>query len=87
MSQTLDDCVLLLGRGVQGLTEVGIVQEATGMEGHASLETGSHGLQPSWGITLGAGAKAAGARRAGAGVACSDSLKTLPSPHHLAVLM
>lgn len=65
MSQTRDDCVLLLGCGVQGLTEVGIVQGATGMEGHKSLETGSHGLKPSWGITLGAGAKVAKARRVG----------------------
>lgn len=32
MSQTLDDYVLLLDCGVQGLTEVGIVQVATGME-------------------------------------------------------
>lgn len=60
MSQTLDDYILLLGCGVQGLTEVGIVQGATGMEGHESLETGSHGLPPSWGITPGAGAKRGG---------------------------
>lgn len=38
MSQILDDCVLLLGCGVQGFTEVGIVQGVTGMEGHKSLE-------------------------------------------------
>lgn len=30
----------------------------TGMEGNKSLETGSHSLKPSWGITLGVGAKA-----------------------------
>lgn len=65
MSQTLDDYVLLLDCGVQGLTEVGIVQAATGMERHESLETGSHGLKPSWGITLGAGTMAANARRGG----------------------
>lgn len=39
MSQTLDDYVLLLDCGVQGLTEVGIVQGATSMKGHESLET------------------------------------------------
>lgn len=54
ISQTLDDCVLLLGCGAQGHTEVGIVLGATGMKGHESLETGIHGLEPSWGITLGA---------------------------------
>lgn len=87
MSQTLDDYVLLLDCGVQGLTEVGIVQVATGMERHESVETGSHGLKPSWGITLGAGAMAANARRGGAGRVCSDSLERLPSPHLLAGLM
>lgn len=76
MSQTLDDYILLLGCGVQGPTEVGIVQGATGMEGHESLETGSHGLPPSWGITPGAGAKAATAKRAGAGMACPTPRKT-----------
>lgn len=81
MSQTLDDYILLLGCGVQGLTEVGIVQGATGMEGHESLETGSHGLPPSWGITPGAGAK-----RGGGWHGLSDGLGRLPSPHGLAVL-
>lgn len=75
MSQTLDDYVLPLGCGLQGLTEVGIVQGATGMEGHDSLETGSHGLQPSWGITRGAGAKA----REWAGMACSAQPSSLGS--------
>lgn len=46
MSQTLDDYILLLGCGAQGLTEVGIVQGATGMEGHESLETGSPASRP-----------------------------------------
>lgn len=86
-SQILVDCVLLLGCGVQGFTEVGIVQGMTGMEGHKSLEIESHGLEPSLGITLEAGAKAAKARRVGAGMVCSDSFKRLPCPHLLAGLM
>lgn len=76
MSQTLDDYVLLLGCGLQGLTEVGIVQGTTGMEGHDSLETGSHGLQPSWGITLGAGAKA---KRAGLAWLAPTASKACPA--------
>ena len=72
--------------GVQRFTEVGIVQGATGMEGHKSLEIENHSPKPSLGITLGAGAKAAKARRAGAGLACSDSLTRLPSPPLLAGL-
>lgn len=57
------------------------------MEGHKSLEIESHGLEPSLGITLEAGAKAAKARRVGAGMVCSDSFKRLPCPHLLAGLM
>lgn len=71
MSQTLDDYVSLLRRGVQGLTEVGIVQGQTGTEGHKSLETGNYSLESIWGITLGTKAKA---RRVGSGLACNDSL-------------
>lgn len=43
----------------------------TGTEGHKSLETGNHGLEPSWGIALGTKAKA---RAGGSGMACHDSL-------------
>lgn len=41
----------------------------TGTEGHKSLETGNHSLEPSWGIALGTKAKA---RRVGSGMACND---------------
>ena len=87
LSQTLDDCVPFLGRGGQGFTEVGIVQGATGTEGHKSLEIENYGPEPSLGITMGAGAKAAKARRVGAVLACSDSLTRLLSPHLLAGVM
>lgn len=43
----------------------------TGTEGHKSLETGNHSLEPSWGIALGTKAKA---RRVGFGLAFNDSL-------------
>lgn len=41
----------------------------TGTEGHKSLETENHSLEPSWGIALGTKAKA---RRVGSGMAFSD---------------
>ena len=48
----------------------------TGTEGHKSLETENHSLEPSWGIALGTNAKA---RRVGSGLAFSDSLTGLAS--------
>jgi hypothetical protein len=47
-------------------------QGQTDMEGHKSVQTGSHSLEPSRGVTLGTRAQA---RRVGSGLACSDSLR------------
>lgn len=48
----------------------------TGTEGHKSLETGNHSLEPSWGIALGTKAKAR--RVVGSGMARNGSLERLP---------
>lgn len=55
--------------------------------GHKSLEIENYGPEPSLGVTLGAGAKAAKARRVGWPGICSDSLTRMLSPHLLAEVM